>query len=310
VNEELEAYQARRRSKKRKRTAFLAAIVLLVFGSAFWLLNRYFFVVKEIASRETELYSQEEIREELRDLMQSPFLSLSKKEISSRLKNKFPFMEQVELEYRLPGTLYVNFEEDVGILAVALGSDRFAVNERLEVLARAEDHQGTRIALYSMDISSCIVGEDLIFAQEASRESLLQLLSTLKTTGMLEHVSQIDARDKFDVKLRYQNRFDLHIGEIEDLIRKFAMVKGVVADSPYSSPEAIIKKVCADMGFPNCRRNILSIQDDLLHTVHISQFHIRISNRLHNFCLTFQIHIFSKAMQCQRAIHSTGIHIH
>ena len=52
----------------------------------------------------------------------------------------------------------------------------------------------------------------------------------MENTGIMENVQSIDIRDKFNIRIRYLDRFDLLVGDENNMKHKFLMVKEVVLD--------------------------------------------------------------------------------
>jgi len=113
---------------------------------------------------------------------------------------------------------------------VTLGEESFAVDRDLNVLAKINDSGVSRIRLISRDVSRCVVGEKLSFFDPTIGDSVLQFIQTLESEEMIGQVSEIDLQDKFYIRIRYLDRFDVILGENSDLPYKFAMLRGVVAD--------------------------------------------------------------------------------
>jgi hypothetical protein len=239
MNGEIGAYIAKRKKKALLRFLLLVFLVVSLLSVIFYFLFRYFFVVSKIEIQESSLYSQEAILEKSGLKNGVSLLQVSKKEAKQAIEENFPFLVNVKVSVSLPNRVSVSYREDFGEFALEMGDHVFAVNRDLIVLSAQERNASIqRIRLQCQSVMRCIVGEELIFSEENSREGLLLLIEALESQSMLQDVSSIDYRDKFLIRIRYLNRFDLVLGESEDLIYKFAMAKGVIADlEPNSAGE-------------------------------------------------------------------------
>ncbi|MBR2616554.1 MAG: FtsQ-type POTRA domain-containing protein [Clostridia bacterium] len=231
MSEELVAFSKNRKKKALIRIGLVAAIVLLLSGVILWLLLSKFFVVKAIRLPESESYTEEEILEKVGVPAGKALVTVSKKDVIRRIEENFPYLVDVSVRFRLPGTLEISFSEDHGRLAMTLGTETFSINEELVVIAK-ETGEGDkpRIRLYTDDVARCVVGEKLVFGSADTLKTLGEMVRILEEREMLADVQSIDIREKFNIKLRYLDRFDLVVGEKTDLEYKFAMVEKVVED--------------------------------------------------------------------------------
>ncbi len=233
MNEELSAYAKKKRSKRVQRYVALFLLLAVLLGVASYVLSEKFFVVRKIQIQETDLYSADALLEACGISIGSPLITVSKKEVSSALEEKFPYLVHVKVSFDLPNVVCVSFTEDFGDLGLQLGTELFSIDRELNVLAKeSPDSTIPRIQLITGDVLRCVVGEKLAFFDENTERMLLDLVIALEEEGFLSEVNRIDIRDKFDICVRYLDRFDLYLGENQDLKYKFAMVKGVIADLP------------------------------------------------------------------------------
>ena len=231
TDEALAAYAKKKKQRVLLRGILIAVLALAVLGTAgYFVLTRYL-VAREVMVQGTDLYPKDKILEACAIPENAPLISLSKKEISRRVEESFPYLVDVAVEFTLPDTVNVTFREEFGRLALNLGAELFSVDEDLNVLAKeSPDSAIPRIRLYTRDVSRCIVGEKLRFFEDSVGTGVLDVIGALRDAGMLDQVSVIDVCDKFNLKIRYLDRFELLIGEDSDLKYKFAMVKEVVKD--------------------------------------------------------------------------------
>ncbi len=231
MSEELSAYQKKRKQKKIARNGFLAVLILALMSTAAYFIFTRYLVVKEVVIQETTLYSQEEMLDVCAVEKQTPLIALSKKEICRAVEENFPYLVNVKVEFDLPGKVLVGFREDFGMMALQLGTELFSLDRELNVLAK-EPHDSTipRISLLTEDVSRCVVGEKLSFFDPAVATAISDLITALEKKEMLSDVNVFDLRDKLNIKVHYQSRFELLMGENSDLGYKFAMVQEVIKD--------------------------------------------------------------------------------
>lgn len=231
MGEELSVFAKKRKSKKIIRAVFLSVLVLTLLGfGAYFALTRYF-IVSEVRPQETSLYPGEAILERIGLEPGMPLCMVSKKEVSRAVEEAFPYLVNVKTEFDLPGSVVVSFEEKFGEFSVLLGEELYCVDPNLQVLAKEKpDSQIPRIRLLPGDISRCIVGESLTFFDEDAADTVTMIYRALKAEEMADQVRVLNLEDKFNIKIRYEDRFELLVGDRDDMQLKLKMVKEVIRD--------------------------------------------------------------------------------
>ncbi len=231
MSDELSVFAKKRKRKKLIRTVFVSCLVLALLGvGGYFALTKYL-VVSEVSIQETSLYPAEELLAAAAPEKGTPLVQVSKKEISRSIEENFPYLVDVKVEFDLPGRIVVHYTEDFGEISVALGKELYCVDKDLNVLAKESvDSQIPRIRLISGDVSRCIVGEKLGFFESEAAQQLQTILLAMEETDIMGQVQMIDARDKFNIKIRYLDRFDLLMGDVSNMKHKFLMVKEVSRD--------------------------------------------------------------------------------
>ncbi len=228
---EISAYSKSRKAKALRRNILVGVLLAVLLGGASYLVLTRYLVVQDVMVQGTELYSKKELLSACHIEKGTPLIALSKKEISRNVEENFPYLIDVKVEYDLPGTVNVTFQEEFGKLALNLGTELFSIDTELNVLAKEKpDSQIPRIRLLTEDVSRCVVGEKLCFFEAEFPRQLTELIADLKRAEMLEKISTIDICDKFNIKLRYLDRFEILIGEMSDMKQKLNMVKEVIKD--------------------------------------------------------------------------------
>lgn len=231
MSEELTAYAKKRKRKNRIRILLMSVLVLALLGTAGYFALTEFFVCNAFSVQETSLYTAEDILSVCRVEEGTPLIRVSKNDISSAIEENFPYLVDVQVEFDLPDRIIVTFTEDFGELALQMGEELFSVDCELTVLAKeAVSSTIPRIKLVTDGVSRCVVGEKLVFFDTSLENALLAIIGNLKEAEMFDKVQSIDVKDKFDLRVRYLDRFEILLGENDDLQLKFAMVKEVIRD--------------------------------------------------------------------------------
>ena len=231
MGDELSVFAKKRKRKKLIRSIALSIVILALVGTgAYFALTKYL-VVETVNVRETSLYSAEALLEAVSPKKGTALVAVSKKDICRKLEENFPYLVEAQVEFDLPNTVNISFTEDFGELELVIGQEAFCIDKDLNVLAKEKVGSDIpRIRLYSGDVSRCIVGEKLTFFEEDAKTRLKTILSAMENTDIMGNVQSIDIRDKFNIRIRYLDRFDLLVGDENNMKHKFLMVKEVVLD--------------------------------------------------------------------------------
>ncbi len=244
MNENLRVYSKKKKIALIRRILFIAVPTLIMLGIGLWLSLTKFFVVTKIEIYPTKLYPAETILEVAAIPEKKPLIQISKAEIKRKIEENFPYLEDVTIDFDLPGTVIIGFSEDIGKLGLKLGDELFAIDCELNVIHKENPAEALeRIELIADKVSRCVVGEKLTFIDENHSKLLLALIEGLEKEGMLDHVSSLNMTDRFDIRIMYLDRFELMLGDETDLAIKFAMAKGVISDQ---EPDAVGRIDLAD----------------------------------------------------------------
>lgn len=231
MTEGLSAFAKKRKSKKIRRYVFLGILVSLLLGVSLYFALENYFVVRKVSVEKSDIYQTADIVKTANIKKKTPLYRLNTKKIASKIEKKFPYVYDVKVTYKLPTGVQISFREEYGEMALSLGNDVYAIDRDLRVLAKeGSDTTIPRIYLECVDVKRCIVGETLSFVNEGVGPSLLDLVEALEDEKMLSAITAIDVSDKFNLKMNYQGRFVILLGDREDMKLKLKMIREVVKD--------------------------------------------------------------------------------
>ena len=231
MSEELTAYAGKRKRKKTLRILLIVCLVAILVGIGSYFALTRFFVCHTFSVQETSLYPAEEILAVCKVEKNTPLISVSKNDISTAIEEKFPYLVDVQVEFDLPDRIIVTFTEDFGEFALSMGKELFSVDTQLSVLAKeSQDSTIPRIRLVCDSVSRCVVGEKLKFYDDSIFDCLVEMIAALKEADMFDKVQEVNVNDKFDLRIKYLDRFEILFGEKSDMSLKLSMAKEVIRD--------------------------------------------------------------------------------
>lgn len=231
MSQELSAFAKNRKKKKIRRFILLAILVVALLGTATYFVMEKYFVVKEISVMKSDIYKTSDISKCAAIKSGTPLHKIDKDKIIERIETEFVYLEDVEVSFNLPNQVQISFREEYGKFSVALGVELFAIDDGLNVLAKEDENSGIdRIVITTGDVKRCVVGESISFIDEDTAPILLELIETLNQKAMLSSVESIDVSDQFDIHLDYKGKFDIAMGDHQDISLKLAMVQKILDD--------------------------------------------------------------------------------
>lgn len=81
--------------------------------------------------------------------------------------------------------------------------------------------------LSGLKIKSAVVGEKIEFKDDAAWELYRQIMDTMKQAGLVG-ITELDLSSEVAIKMMYQNRIYISVGDTEQLERKFEICKTVI----------------------------------------------------------------------------------
>lgn len=223
--------QERRRSNRRQR--FFHALGRVIFIGvlliAALLALTVFFRVHTISVEGAMRYSAEEIVSNL-DVREGDNLYLwNKVKTSNALMERLPYLESVQIRRHLPDTLVVTVTECTAVAAVQNEGGYLYLSRYGKVLEQNASDGGLA-TVTGVDLSGYQPGQLLETGQDAYIDALLEVMQTLDAGGMLDGLSFINLQDLTDVRIGYQDRFDIRVGTLDDLAYRLRFANTVISE--------------------------------------------------------------------------------
>lgn len=220
--------------------ATVAAVVLaLVLGMSL------FFRAEQVTVSGAEKYTPWEVREASGVQDGDGLLGLSRAKISARIRARLPYVETVRVGIKLPDTVNIEITERTVVYAIEDVSGAWWL---LSADGRIVD---TTDAATAMDYTQVLgvkvrndkVGEqaipaesvtdtteEIISATSAKRclDAAVLLLSALEDNGIMGKVDAINVEDPAALTLRYENRYEVNLGDTERLVYKISAMKAAI----------------------------------------------------------------------------------
>lgn len=215
--------------------ATVAAVVLaLVFGMSI------FFKVENVTVSGTVKYDAWTVREASGIVDGENLLALSKGRISDNIMSKLPYIKNVRVGRQLPDTVHIQVTElEVVYAAQDNSGSWWLINSDGKVIdtcaaANVEDYTritgvqlsapktGNAAVAYEVEPETNEEGETVpvtVYGRERLAAAV-EILQHLENTGLIGVIATVDVTEMGDVQLWYGSRFQMLLGDAQNLFRK------------------------------------------------------------------------------------------
>ena len=225
----LESYrETRARKTAIKRTlavCIIFAVVLLLVAAATFI----FFKINNVTITGSEKYTEEQLYSALKLSKGSNLFFTSGSELEGRLRKAFPSLEEITIKKQLPDKLVINVTDGVGKYYMKTGGDIYVLTDRLKVIEDAETAPAGCVELVTCDLKSAVIGQILQFKTNTHYNYLCGLLKSIEEHKAKEHITRVDMSEKFNVKLKYDDRFIIIIGDADNASLKLTLSENIIA---------------------------------------------------------------------------------
>ena len=214
--------------KAMRNTVIICTAVLLILISAV-IACFFIFRIKEISVKGSEKYTEEELIQAAGIEKNANLIIKRISDIERSLRSAYPSLEDVKIVKKYPDRLEITVTDSEELYYIELGSDCFTVTDDLRVTSqRSAPPEGT-VELKSGNIVSAVVGEYLVFKYDTDYNYLKELLENIRFHKISEHINRIDAGKKFEIKLKYDDRFIIEIGDSENVATKLTLAESYIS---------------------------------------------------------------------------------
>ncbi|MBR6790222.1 MAG: FtsQ-type POTRA domain-containing protein [Oscillospiraceae bacterium] len=243
-------HNARRRRRKRNYTLYYISLAVMLVITGVVLSLTVFFRVETIEVSGTEIYTREQVLEALDAGEGDSLLRLNPDELEKEVRDQLVKIEKADIRRRFPGTLSVDVTDAVVTEQVVSGGFSYQVSSGGRVVELIPAPLPNVRIVLGPDMRALQPGDmmdrlaDLdreaeedrkknkeeteeIYTNTRRLEILSALLNEIDRAG-IHDISVVDVRDPVNIRLHYQNRFEIRLGTSGELRDKLAMFASVL----------------------------------------------------------------------------------
>ncbi len=217
----------RRQKNRRKRIIVRSLLCASFFCVGIILALTLFFDINKIVISGDTVYSNEDIIEASEISEGDNLIFISNTKLNEKIPSKLAYVGSVKVKRRLPSTLEIVVTKTDASMGVVMNGYYVLLDKNGKVLEKDLETVGENIILTNLgEIKTATVGEIVVLENEKVFAKLQELLNEIDKTNLKE-ISAIDLSDIYNIKLVYQGRITLELGETDkdNLGKKLALGK-------------------------------------------------------------------------------------
>ena len=221
-----EAAKLRAKKRRRRRTAFTLLFLLIVLLSVFAVLCcTVLFPVKNVTAKGSKIYSSAEIIKAAGMTEKDNVLAVNERKLEEKLRRKLPFVDSLQISRSLPDCIHLQITDAKETSAVEKDGVFYTLSQRGYVLQNYEECPENTFLLV-LGEAEIKMGEMIVAKDASSVEQSGEIEKLLK--GKKLKINKIDVSDPLNISLRVEDRFDVLLGNGENLENKVAHLAEMV----------------------------------------------------------------------------------
>ena len=221
--------ERQRKIRKRRLKLFLAFFMVVLVIAGVVLSLTVLFPIKNIVASGSKHYTETQIVDYSKIELGDNLFTVSKKDALATLKEKLPFVENIEFERTLPDTLKIKVTDAKEFTCYNIDEKYYTVSKSGWVLKAYKEKPKNMIEVICEKVK-CKVGSQIEFVDESTNESVKILIDNLLENDF--EINSIDFREKLSIKASINDRFTVDFGTLADLEQKTKHLKTMIKEIP------------------------------------------------------------------------------
>lgn len=207
-----------REQLKFRRTVRYAAVFLVTVGIAVFFSFQLLFRTSEIKVENAQglPYTEQQIIEASGLKLKENIFTSKKKLAVKRITEKFPYIENAEVSYKIPATQIITVEPAVASYSVAVTEGYAKISANARVLEITPEQDMSIPLLRGLKMTNASVGEYIKFEKAATKQILGEVIASIHENNV-PNIFGIDISNAAGIKLNYDNRITILLGLPEDV---------------------------------------------------------------------------------------------
>ncbi|MCQ2484571.1 MAG: FtsQ-type POTRA domain-containing protein [Clostridia bacterium] len=238
-----ERYEKKLKKVKRNRR-ILAGFVAVIIAAAICLalsMTVLFNITSIKVTKKGNFYDEKEIISASGLDVGENMLRTNFAEAEQRIEKMLPYVLDAKIKKNASGAVSISVTDDTAVI-IFEAENGFAVADSegkvLEVL-KEEPEKSNLAWLRTSKKAKAVPGESIGFADEKEAELYDKLVKALKASGLYESITGIDISKSANIKVEYQHRMRIKLGNISEIDSKLAAAAKTIEMENENNPNTI-----------------------------------------------------------------------
>ncbi len=216
----------RRRKIKRAILSLVLAVAVLCVGIV--LVFSLFFKINTVTVAGDTAYTTKKIVEKSGITIGDNLFKVDEEEISQQISKQLPYIKSATIKRELPDTIVIEVEETKAVACIKNNKTYVVIDSNGKVLEKAATQLKEKLPVIKNVTTKTVEEGSIIELDNKKRnDTLPQLLSAIEKAE-LDSLTEIDLKNVNDIKIKYDNRIILKIGNLTNIEKKLARGKKAI----------------------------------------------------------------------------------
>ena len=214
----MQAKKVKAKAKHRKRNLilFYLSIFVVIIAAAITLSLTVLFKISTIEVTGTSRYSVEDIIKESGISEGNNLFLINKDYAVQNIKEKLPYIGEVTISRKLPGTVSISVSDATIAGAVSYNGGYLIIDSNGKAVEQLTE--------YPTDYPE--IGTEITYTENDQKIAFTELLNAIEQSG-LDKITKIDISDTYSIKAVYDGRVTMNFGIATDLTYKARFAKSI-----------------------------------------------------------------------------------
>ncbi len=216
----------RRRKMKKAVLSFVLAVAVLCVGIV--LVFSLFFKTNIVTITGDTIYKPEKIVEKSGITAGDNLFRINEDEISDLLSKQLPYIKSATIKRELPDTVIIKIESTTGVACIENNKTYIILDSSGKVLEKGVSELKEPLpVIKNVTAKTVEEGSIIELTNKKRNDTLPQILSAIEKAE-LDSLTEIDLKNVNDIKIKYDNRIILKIGNLTNIEKKLARGKKAI----------------------------------------------------------------------------------
>ena len=192
--------------------------VLLMLGATAFLAESLLLRVSVVKVTGDQIYPEEEIIKICGYKEGDNMLFLPDRE--KQLKAKMPYIAEVKVEWRFPGTVEIRITGAQAVCCLQAGAAWITLDGTGKVLQESPQADEQLLRVTGLTPMGYVLGQQVQLEDNETSAAFLEILRVVEELGAGRDFSRLDLSDLYDIRMWYQERVECRLGSAAELERK------------------------------------------------------------------------------------------